>query len=140
MPISVQMKDRFWHKVLKTETCWLWTNKWRDKDGYAHCYYWGTNHLAHRIAYTLTKGPIPKGLQIDHLCRVRDCVNPDHLEVVTNRENSLRGIGPTSQNAKKTHCIRGHEFKSGTYRIYKGSRICRECKRLAAKDSRACYS
>ena len=84
------------------------------------------NHLGrvHRVAYELYRGPIPKGMQLDHLCRVRCCANPWHCEIVDNRTNILRGIGPTSINAKKTHCKNGHPF----VRIGRqGRRMCNGC-------------
>lgn len=90
--------------------------------------------LAHRVAYEQAHGPIPAGLEIDHLCRNPLCVNPDHLEAVTHRENVLRGVGPTALNARKTHCKRGHEFSpENTYRDPAGGRRCRQC----ARDGKA---
>lgn len=83
--------DRFWEKVDKTGACWLWTGG-LDKDGYG---YFNLPHnrkvRAHRWAYEAAIGQIPKGLEVDHLCRIHACVNPDHLEAVTGRENRLRG-------------------------------------------------
>ncbi len=67
---------------------------------------------------------IPEGMQLDHLCRVRCCINPDHLEVVTQRENILRGNGTAAVHAKKTHCPQGHEY---SYRDKRGRRVCRIC-------------
>ena len=86
---------------------------------------------AHRIAYEFSKGSIPEGLHIDHLCRVRCCVNPDHLEAVSNRTNALRGIGPTAVNASKTNCKNGHVLNGENLYInpasgYRNCRICRE--------------
>ena len=90
------MQD-FWSRVKKTPSCWLWlgsTTEW----GYGQMGIDSTNRLAHRISYEDKFGPVQKGLYLDHLCRVRHCVNPDHLEVVTSRENMVRsyaarGIG-----------------------------------------------
>jgi hypothetical protein len=89
--------------------CWLWTG-YVDSYGYGRISVNGRAMLAHRYSYECHKKPIPLGLQIDHLCRVRCCVNPEHLEVVTNTVNVLRGVGITARNARKTHCKRGHEF------------------------------
>lgn len=91
------------------------------------------NLLAHRFTYRLFVGPIAKGMVIDHICRNRACVNVDHLRMVTQQENILCGVGATATHAKKTHCIRGHEFnKENTYKIPKG-RNCRICRRIAKK-------
>ena len=89
---------------------------------------------AHRFSYELYNGEITGNLTIDHLCRNRNCVNPQHLEVVTIKENVLRGIGPTAINSIKTHCIKGHEFnEKNTYIRPNGDRNCRECNRINAR-------
>lgn len=107
--------------------CWSWTGQ-INRGGYGHI---GLRRLqgqhAHRVIYELTYGPIPDGLHIDHLCRNRACVNPDHLEAVTNHENMLRGISRPAVNARKTQCKRGHPFdEANTYR-HRGTRHCRTC-------------
>lgn len=91
----------------------------------------GTSVLAHRVAYEDAKGKIDDGMQIDHLCRNRRCVNPDHLESVTCRENLLRGNGWSGRNYRRTHCPKGHplEGEPGSHRW------CRECKRIARKTA-----
>lgn len=120
------MLDRFWNKVDKSGSCWEWTACIRP-DGYG---VFGLNKVvvyAHRVAYELTRGPIPSGLEIDHLCRNRSCVNPDHLEVVNHKENMARGI-----HATKTHCKNGHKFTlENTYTrpSRPGTRECKVCKR-----------
>lgn len=108
-----------------TTGCWLWAGHIQPK-GY------GTARnitrrlqLAHRLIYELMKGPIPEGLTIDHLCRVRSCVNPDHMEPVTNRVNILRGYNPPAIQARRTHCPRGHSL-ANAYKS-KGHRMCRTC-------------
>lgn len=90
---AIEVANRFWSKVNKTETCWLWTAAIVQSTGYGRIGTGGRHHMnsAHRVAYEMMVGPIPKGLQIDHLCRVRHCVNPAHMEVVTSAENTRRG-------------------------------------------------
>lgn len=95
--------DRFWSKVDKSGTCWLWTASIRAT-GYGQFRVGKRTRDAHRVAWELTNGSVPDGLQLDHLCRNRACVRPDHLEPVTQRENILRGTAPTAVNAVKTHC------------------------------------
>lgn len=93
---------------------------------------------AHRYAYEHFIGPIPEGLQVDHLCRVRNCVNPDHLEAVTCRENVLRGDGVAAANARATHCPQGHAYdEANTYTWTNGGRHCRACARIKTREQRA---
>ncbi len=127
--------ERFWEKVQKTDGCWEWLasrvagyGRFRAVSGEAHV-------QAHRWAYEALIGPIPDGLEIDHLCRNRGCVNPAHLEPVTARENVRRGIAPAAVNARKTHCPRGHLYD---YTWPSGFRRgCRECKRVWERKRRA---
>jgi hypothetical protein len=92
--------------------------------------YAGRVRQAHRFAWELLRGAIPDGLTLDHLCRNRRCVNPDHLEPVTAVENTMRGQAPHAINARKTHCLRGHAFdEENTYVRSDGARICRACVR-----------
>ena|SRR5581483_7110375 len=128
--------ERFWAQVDKNgpNGCWLWTGA-LDRCGYSAFFSRGAR-IGHRVAWQLTNGPIPDGMCLDHLCRVRACVNPDHLQPVSAKENTLRGNTPAGNNAKKTHCIRGHEFtpentiirKSYTTKGRNGvARQCRTC-------------
>ena len=133
-------EDRFWAKVEKKPNgCWDWTAScfW---DGYGMFRWEGhPSGRAHRYSYELHRGRIPDGKIIDHLCRNRKCVNPDHLEVVTNRENIMRGEGPekiADFHRSKTHCPHGHEFtEENTYMAKEQKkcvrqRQCRTCTRL----------
>lgn len=120
--------------------CWMWTGA-IDRDGYGK----HSSTTAHRAVYQTLVGPIPAGMTIDHLCRVRACVNPDHLEVVTNRENIARGFGITSAGHHRqplyrvptVTCKRGHAREQFTYTAPDGRRNCRECNRLIVADSRS---
>ena len=107
--------------------CWLWTASDNGR-GYGTFRVGEKMVRAHRYAYERWVGPIPKGLQLDHLCRVRCCVNPDHLEAVTCQENLLRGETVPAANAAKTHCPQGHEYnEENTYVYLNGRRHCRTC-------------
>ncbi|WP_399559394.1 HNH endonuclease signature motif containing protein [Streptomyces chartreusis] len=127
--------ERFWAKVKKTETCWLWTGA-KTVAGYGQFTTAGRTDGAHRWAYEHLVGPIPAGLHIDHLCRTPACVNPAHLEPVTPRENNLRGDTFTAKNVAKTHCPKGHAYDEGNTYVtpaYRhnpsGARQCRACDR-----------
>jgi hypothetical protein len=132
--------ERFLDNIAIAEAgCWLWTAS-ITTNGYAQ-FRAGDERSGHRFAYTFFVGPIPADLQIDHRCRVRHCVNPDHLEAVTPRANVLRGIGLSAENARKTHCAQGHEFtEANTYWAktkYGRGRQCRECHRAREVRRRA---
>jgi hypothetical protein len=122
--------------IIDANGCWLWTSG-IDTGGYGRMSVGSrkdgsrTRVSAHRTSYEAFVGPILEGLTIDHLCRVRRCVNPDHLEPVTMRENLLRGNGWSGRHARKTHCINGHEFTpENINRVKRGGRECKACKRV----------
>ena len=119
--------------VINWETgCWEWTGH-LNHHGYGQVHLRGNRRQtlkAHRASYEMTYGPIPDGLQIDHLCRVRHCINPAHLEAVTGHENALRRLGKT---AGDTRCGRGHEYTpDDIYTNASGDviRRCRACRRI----------
>jgi len=117
-------------------SCWLWTGAGTG-NGYGKFWVFPRMVPAHRYAYEFCVGPIPEGLEIDHLCRVRNCVNPDHLEPVTHRENILRGETIMAKNAAQTHCKNGHPFDEANTYHYRGFRHCRECRRQHKRLSRS---
>lgn len=127
--------DRFWTRVAKQESgCWLWTGG-KARGGYGKFRFANRTGLAHRFSYEQFIGPIPSGMQLDHLCRNRACCNPTHLEPVTGRENLLRGDTFQARNAAKTRCPAGHEYTpNNTYRYPDGRRRCIACRR--ASDNR----
>ena len=90
----------------------------------------GSSGRAHKVVWERLRGPVPDGLVLDHLCRNRACVNPDHLEPVTQRVNSLRGVGAAAQQARKTHCKYGHEYTSENTQLYinQHGNVSRQCK------------
>ncbi len=131
-PLLDRLADKF--EIDGATGCWLWT-AYIGSRGYGTIWNPGGSAIAHRAMYEEVVEPIAKGLVIDHLCRTHRCVNPDHLEVVTPRENIIRGDGPAvfaagaaRWNAWKTHCINGHPFdEANTYYRPTGGRSCKEC-------------
>ena len=137
----VPVEQRFWLYVDKEDgpvpnyapelgPCWPWVGS-KSVTGYGKIRKGAKNEgtvLAHRVAFELAFGPIPDGLVLDHLCRVRHCVNPAHLEPVTSVENVMRGKNPPAMNALKTHCPEGHPFDGTNTYVYQGHRQCRRCR------------
>lgn len=123
-------------------SCWLWPGVLHStgygaissrpgEDGKRH------KLLAHRVLFEMARGPVPDGLQLDHLCRNRSCVNPEHLDPVTIRENLLRGDTLAAENLAKDSCPRGHPYsEENTYR-YKNTRLCKICRRAAVNRAAA---
>ncbi len=133
LPNRIQNKIR-----IDPDGCWRWTGA-VNPNGYGVSTHTGsyTSTTAHRIVYEMIHGLLPKILHVDHLCRVRDCVNPDHLEAVTGRENYRRGNGFAGVNSRKTHCDHGHPLSGGNlYVCGDGWRHCRECRKLAVRRVR----
>lgn len=139
-------KEKLLSKIKIVDGCWEWTGI-VFVSGYGQFWNGIKTVRAHRLSYELYKGKIPTGLTIDHLCRNKICVNPNHLEAVSLRENILRSNGVAGLNIRKTHCSRGHKFtpentwinrrKNGTTH-----RHCRKCwpfrKSRSKKDGQAC--
>ena len=124
--------------------CWIWT-ACLNQSGYGVTYVEGRTRLAHIAVFELHRGPVPRGLQLDHLCRVRSCVNPWHLEPVSQRENIRRQRPPIGdallalgrRERSKTSCPRGHAYDEANTRICPdGSRVCRACHRLSEATTR----
>lgn len=135
--------DEKWNKFMsyvqvdEESGCWLWQGT-LDRDGYGHYKEGNKFWQAHRYSYTHLCGEVPPSLVLDHkVCQNRRCVNPAHLEPITNRENILRGNGRGAINARKTHCWRGHPFDAKNTYHYKGTRTCRKCNVIRTMESQA---
>lgn len=138
--------EDFWRRVNKTSECWHWTG-YVTRRGYGKLRYQGRQVAAHRLAYELYNGPVPDGLVLDHTCHSSDqncppgaicahriCVNPDHLNPVTNSENMLLG---GNAKARQTYCLNGHEFdEANTYIKPNGCRMCRRCRVAAVRRAK----
>ncbi|WP_063750263.1 HNH endonuclease signature motif containing protein [Kitasatospora cheerisanensis] len=121
-----EFATRVFDRTDRTGDCWLWKGH-KNAEGYAWTHAAGHHRLVHRFSYEALVGPIPVGFQIDHLCKVRHCVNPAHLEAVTPKVNVQRS---TSANRRKTHCPQGHPYdEANTYRPPgRTARACRACR------------
>lgn len=126
-PVEPRLRSRSY----ETDSgCIIWYGAVNNK-GYGLLWVYGKLTLAHRAAYEIAKGPIPPDTELDHLCRTRQCINPDHLEAVSHKVNLKRGLWP---NASKTHCPRGHPYSGDNLFINNhGRRECRSCKREGSK-------
>jgi hypothetical protein len=122
------LSDRFWSKVDKSGDCWLWTGG-QNRNGYGLISFDGRHEVAHRTAWRLSGRILDPSLTLDHLCRVRTCVRPDHLQQVSMRENLMRGNNFAAEYAKRDSCSRGHPYTEANtrYRV-RGKYVCRECR------------
>lgn len=129
--MSIQQRFESYYIPEPNSGCWLWLGS-LDKDGYGRFFTFQTDR-AHRYSYATAVAPIPDNMVIDHLCRVRCCVNPSHMRVVTNVENVMCGEGRMAKLSRQTHCKRGHSLENA-YVSSKGYRACRVCE--GAKNQR----
>jgi hypothetical protein len=135
MPTGIYTRPSLLDRMMKSYTvndktgCWDWKLS-LNKFGYGQVRLRHPERRmgrAHRVMYELLKGNIEEGLHLDHLCRNRKCINPDHLEPVTGRTNYLRGMSIPAQNHKKTHCLRNHPLSGYNLMVFGKRRTCREC-------------
>ena len=128
--------ERFWNKIQVDENtgCWNWLGP-KVGRGYGVITIDSRQRYTHRFAYEVNIGKIPESLTIDHLCKNKLCANPEHMEVVSNRENNMRGNSMSAINARKTHCKNGHPLIGSNLRVRKtGVRNCRICIRKYERD------
>lgn len=143
MEVTIKQTRRFCENITVGDGCWEWQgfldrpNTGGGGGGYGKIHWNRRQQFAHRVSYEWLVGPISPGLQVDHLCRNRRCVRPDHLEPVTRRENIIRGLGWGGINSRKQMCVHGHTYDIANTvlrRTEGGHRRCRKC--VAAKSVR----
>lgn len=136
LTFSEQVAKKFWASVDKSANCWNWIG-WLDSHGYGTLHFGYKHHRAHRISFEIHGGTLDQSMVLDHLCRNRKCVNPDHLEQVTNVENVMRGVSGPAINATKTHCKEGHELLGSNLYVDTScknpKRKCKTCMRAATR-------
>lgn len=133
IPNAENIRTRILEKVIRVNNHWIMPKK---NTGYSEMHANGQSWLGHRLSYEAFVGPIPSGLQIDHLCKVTNCVNPEHLEPVTRQENHRRSNSVSGINARKTHCKRKHPLSGDNIRIDRGTRQCKKCNALREAQRR----
>jgi len=122
-------------RYVERDGCWIWSGTIKS-NGYGTFQRDGRRLHAHRVFYEMFVGPIPVGLAIDHLCRNRACVNPFHLEPVTNRENLIRGTGFAAVHSRATACPSGHRYSATNTKVRRGRRYCAACDRISKMNDR----
>lgn len=133
--LRLPIGERFWMKVRRDGECLIWIGA-KAKGYGVFSNEDGRQVPAHVWIYEKMIGPVPHGLELDHLCRRRACVNWNHVEPVTHRVNLLRGESPAAKHAIKTHCPKGHLYdERNTGWTKKRTRVCRECRRIAANEA-----
>jgi len=137
--LLIPIEERFWAKVAKgiptignPDPCWLWVAGLQG-GGYGQLWVNGKHEQSHRISYEFANGDIPDNLEIDHICRVRTCVNPNHLRAVTHKENVLCGESPSAKAVRRNECFRGHSFTEENTYLFRGERNCKICRQFAMK-------
>ena len=140
---QIKLEDWFNQRCMPEPNsgCWIWLLSSRlsgrtRKIEYGSVSFLGKARAAHIVAWLIFKGEMPHGLLLDHLCRNTLCVNPAHLEPVTNRVNCLRGVSPFAENARKTHCPMGHAYDEKNTYWHNNKRHCRECGVIRHKAKR----
>lgn len=131
--LTLQQEHAFWSRVqidmYDIDACWPWLGS-KNRGGYGQVSLNKVSYRVHRVAYALRRGPVPEGLTLDHICRRRNCCNPDHLEPVTAGVNTLRGDSASGVNARKYHCQKGHVYSFDA----RGKRECLRCVYEARKQ------
>ena len=136
-PLTIDQQERFWSCVevpYQPSSCWEYRGH-KTKEGYHQFWFDGVTRVAHRVSYTLLVGEIPLDKQIDHLCRNPGCVNPDHLQIVDERTNILRGHNIAAKMARRTHCAHGHPLSGHNLINRPSGRSCRECARIRSYNN-----
>ena len=129
--------ERLCSKFERTDGCWEWQGG-KTATGYARFKFERRDIYAHRLAYIVFRGAFDPALEIDHLCRNRGCVNPEHMEAVTHAVNLSRGSSPMVEHAHQTHCVHGHAFDEANTAIeHKGNLVFRRCRKCGANRARA---